>query len=105
MNARDIVVIGGSAGGLQSIRELIAALPRGLPASCMAVLHVPGDRESTADRILQGAGKLKVRFASDSETLSHGTLVLAPPDRHLLVRGDHARLSAGPRENFWRPSM
>lgn len=56
MSARDIVVIGGSAGGLQSLRELLGALPRDLPAACLAVLHVPGDRESAADRILQHAG-------------------------------------------------
>lgn len=87
------------------MRELLAALPGDLPAVCLAALHVPSDRESAADEILQGTGKLKVRFAKDAEPLQHGTLLLAPPDRHLLVKDDHVRLSAGPRENFWRPSI
>ena len=31
-----------------------------------------------------------------------GTIYVAPPDRHMLLHGDHLLLSAGPKENFTR---
>jgi hypothetical protein len=39
----DIIVIGGSAGGLEAIRELAPLLPADLPAAVFVTLHVyPG---------------------------------------------------------------
>ena len=39
MSQRDIVVIGASAGGLQALSTIVQALPAGLPASVLVVMH------------------------------------------------------------------
>ena len=40
MPGHDIIVIGASAGGVQTLVELVGALPRDLPASVFIVIHV-----------------------------------------------------------------
>jgi len=105
VSGHDIIVIGASAGGLQALRDLVRGLPRNLSAACFAVLHMQLGRDSSIASILAGEGTLPVRFAEDGERIRRGTLLLAPQDRHLIVRGDCVSLSGGPRENFWRPSI
>ena len=46
MPGHDIIVIGGSAGGLEGLRALVRLLPRDLPAALFVVLHIPADRKS-----------------------------------------------------------
>lgn len=105
MSGHDIIVLGASAGGLQPLKEIVAALPRDFPAACFAVLHMSRDRGSAIPEILRGAGALAVKFAEDGEPIRPGTLLVAPPDRHLIIRPESVRVSGGPRENFWRPSI
>ena len=104
-DGHDIVVAGASSGGLDALKQLLAALPGDLPLALFVVLHLPPGWTSQFPEILNKSGKLACRFAADGELIEHGTLLLAPADRHLLVKRGHVRLSRGPRENFWRPSI
>jgi two-component system, chemotaxis family, protein-glutamate methylesterase/glutaminase len=105
LDTRDLIVIGASAGGVEALRVIAAALPAELPASILAVVHFPSYSVSTLPEILQRAGPLPARHPEDGERIRRGVLYLAPPDRHLLVeRGGTLRLSAGPRENGHRPA-
>ena len=48
------------------------------------------------------------RLPTDGEVLEAGTLYLAPPDRHLLVKdgsAPHLLVTKGPRENHYRPAV
>jgi two-component system, chemotaxis family, protein-glutamate methylesterase/glutaminase len=105
VGGHDIIVIGASAGGLQALNELVDCLPRNLPAVCLAVLHIAHGRDSAIPSILNGRDTLAVKFAENGERMRHGALLLAPTGRHLVVERDRVRLSGGPRENFWRPSI
>lgn len=98
------MAIGGSAGGIQALTELVSHLPAALHVPIVVVVHAaPGP--SVLPLILQRAGRLPAVHAIDGQVLEPGCIVVAPPDRHLVVDGSTVRLSSGPRENGYRPSV
>jgi two-component system chemotaxis response regulator CheB len=102
---RDAIVVGASAGGIRALKSVLAGLPAELPASVLAVVHIPAQANSVLPMILDGSGPLPAKFAEDGERLSRGRVYVAPPDRHLLVDRGHVRLTRGPRENRVRPCI
>jgi two-component system chemotaxis response regulator CheB len=103
--ARDLVVIGASAGGVEALKTLVARLPADIPAAICIVLHLAPTRASALAGILGRAGDLPCRSASDGERLRPGHILVAPPDHHLVVEDGRVRLTAGPRENGHRPAV
>jgi two-component system chemotaxis response regulator CheB len=103
VNARDIVVVAASQGGLDALKTTVAKLPVDLPASIFVVLHI-GPWPSGLPDLLSAEHRLPVVHASDGETITTGTIYVAPPDRHMLLHDHHLLLSAGPKENFTRPA-
>jgi two-component system chemotaxis response regulator CheB len=103
---RDIVVIGGSAGGLAALLKLLAGLPRDLPAALLVVLHHSSGRNGALPKILARAGPLTASYAVHGETLRRGHVAVASPDHHLLlVEGGITALDDGPREHWNRPAV
>jgi two-component system, chemotaxis family, protein-glutamate methylesterase/glutaminase len=102
---RDLVVIGASAGGIEALKHLVSGLGPELPAAVCVVLHISPSSPSALARILQRAGPLPCHEAMDGERLRTGEIIVAPPDRHLVIEDGRARLSVGPRENGHRPSV
>src|SRR3954451_21952270 len=102
---RDLIVVGASAGGVEALERLVGGLPPELPASMFVVLHLLPTGTSMLDSILSRAGPLPATVAEDGERFERGHIYVAPPDRHLLIRGDRVQLSLGPRENGHRPAI
>ena len=105
MNARDVIVIGASAGGLQALTELVRALPSDLKAAVFVVRHVAAGAESNLPRLLEQAGQLKASHAVDREGFINGHIYVAPPDYHLMLEDGRIVLSNGPKENRARPAI
>jgi two-component system chemotaxis response regulator CheB len=101
---RDIVVICSSAGGVEALTSLVAALPANLPASLFVVQHVPARHQSLLPQLLTKAGKLPASHPEDGEPIVSGHIYVAPPDRHLLIAESTVRVLRGPRENGHRPA-
>jgi two-component system chemotaxis response regulator CheB len=99
-----VVVIGASAGGVQPLKEVIGGLPPDLEAAVAVVLHVPATG-SRLPKILSASGQLPATHATDGDELTPGRIYVAPPDRHLLLRGDRCVVVNGPRENGYRPAI
>ena len=105
MPAHDLIVVGASAGGVEALQLLVAALPRALPAAVCVVLHLPGQATSVLPQILGRAGPLPASHAGDGEQLQPGRIYVAPPNRHLIVQDGHLALSDAARENSHRPAI
>ncbi len=103
--ARDLIVVGASAGGVEALKAFVAGLPADLPAAVLVVLHLPTSRTSALATILGRSGPLRAEFARAGQPLTHGLIQVAPPDHHLLVTDGVVALSHHPAENGHRPSV
>jgi two-component system chemotaxis response regulator CheB len=92
-----VVVVGASAGGVEALTRLVADLPSDL-AAAVVVLHIPARSASVLPDILD-------RAAVDGDLLQDGVITVAPPDRHVFVRGDRLEVVRAPRENGHRPAI
>ncbi|HEY7614743.1 MAG TPA: chemotaxis protein CheB [Gemmatimonadales bacterium] len=105
MARREIVVIGGSAGAIESVTEIVCGLPAGFPAAVFIVVHVPGSVSSALPRILSRAGALAAVHPENEAPIEPARIYVAPPDCHLFIEDDRIRLSRGPKENGHRPAI
>ncbi|MEG1324765.1 MAG: chemotaxis protein CheB [Janthinobacterium sp.] len=103
-----LIVMGASVGGVSALSTIFAALPANFPAAILAVMHV-GARNSVLPEILSKTSALPVRFAEEREPVRAGRILLAPPDRHMLVANlagqAMVELTRGPKENHTRPAI
>ena len=105
MANRDIVVIGGSAGCIEGLKQIIRAFPQDLAAAVFVVVHqAPRDRSFIA-HILNSLNSVPAADAADGDRIVEGKIYVAPPDRHLLIGRDHLHLTRGPKEGLHRPSI
>jgi len=105
LSSRDIVVIGASAGGVTALREIVSALPPGLPAAVFIVLHISRDAPSLLADILTEVGPLPARTAADGEAVEPGVVYVAQSDHHLVLKDDRVRVLFGPKQDHHRPSI
>jgi two-component system chemotaxis response regulator CheB len=102
---RGLVVVGGSAGGIEALRELVSGLPPDFAAAVLVVVHVPPAGTSALPLILDRRGPLPARHARDGQELRAGEVLVAPPDHHLMVIDGRVSLTRGPQENGHRPAV
>jgi two-component system chemotaxis response regulator CheB len=98
------VAVAASAGGVEALSEFVSPFPADFPGTVLVVMHLSPASTSVLPRILARAGKLPVRHPVDGERLPRGVILVAPPDRHMIVADGSIRLLIGARENGHRPS-
>lgn len=105
MPAPRIVVVGASAGGVESLSAMVSSLAADLDAALFIVLHIPPNQVSRLPQILSNKGALPAKHPVDGEEILAGQIYVAPPDHHLLVQGGRVVVTRGPKENRHRPSI
>lgn len=105
MATRDIIVIGSSAGGVEALQRLCAALPADLPAAVFIAQHLSPASRSMLPLLLDRAGPLPVRSPRDGDPIERGVIYVAAPDHHMLVREHTVLMRRGPHENRTRPAV
>ncbi len=100
-----VIALGASAGGVDALAAAIATLPATVDAAVLVVLHVSPRGPSVLPEIIERASGLPTHHATDGEKLRAGHVYVAPPDRHLTIRGDVIRVTDGPKENGARPAV
>ncbi len=103
--ARDIIVIGGSAGAYPVIAELLAHLPNGLPAVIGIVIHRGAQSAADWSVSLGRKATLRVVEAVAGVSLERGTAYIAPSDQHMTFSHERAELNAGAKEHSTRPAV
>lgn len=103
-----IVCIGSSTGGTEALREILTALPPDAPAIAI-VQHMPPGFTAAFARRLDGLCRVKVTEAVDGATLKQGEVLIAPGDRHMILRrlpsGYRVTVVEGPYVSRHRPSV
>lgn len=105
MNQRDIIAIGGSAGGFRALRTILENLPPDLPAAILTTLHLNPDASESILRRTASTSPFRVAFAREGERIARGQVYVAPPDHHLIVDGERLLVRRGPMENGSRPAI
>jgi two-component system, chemotaxis family, protein-glutamate methylesterase/glutaminase len=105
VTATAVVAIGASAGGVESLRQLVRELPEDLPAAVLVVLHLSPTSRSLLAPILERSGRLPASQATDHCELRNGRIYVAAPDNHLLIEDHEVRVVRGPSENGVRPAV
>ncbi len=102
----DLIAIGCSAGGVESLRTLLPIVKEQFPASVVVIQH----RSADSPQILQNYFSLicntQVQEPDDKQPIQKGVIYFAPTNYHLLI-DDHRNfnLSIDPLVNYSRPSI
>ncbi len=101
----DLVVIATSAGGLAALSAVLTELPSTFPAAVLVVQHLDPHHKSVIDEILRRRTALKVTQGTEGDAIAPGSVIIAPPDRHLVVNPSGIiSLSEAALVHFVRPS-
>jgi len=106
INGCELLLIGGSAGSLEVLIQVLPRLHKFTAFSLVIVLH----RKSTDDNLLEELIALKtslpVREIEDKTPLEKGSIYVAPADYHLLLEKDRLfGLDVSDKVNYSRPSI
>ena len=102
----ELVVIGGSAGGVDALVGLLPVLPRSFRSAVVCILHVPADRESRLAELFEQRADLPAREARDKEPIEPGVIYFAGSGYHLSVERDRTySLSCEAPVQFARPAI
>jgi two-component system chemotaxis response regulator CheB len=103
-----VVAIGASTGGTEALRAILEVLPADAPGIAI-VQHMPeGFTRAFAQR-LDGLCRVRVKEAEPGDRVEAGQVLIAPGNRHLLLRRSgttyRADLVDGPPVSRHRPSV
>lgn len=101
----NVIVMGGSAGAISALQEVVHGFPSDMNAAVLVVVHLPPRINSALPKILSRAGPLSAVQPQDSEELQNRQIYVAPPDCHLTVARGVVHVRKGPRENGHRPAI
>ena len=103
-----LLAIGSSTGGPNALFALVQQIGPRFPLPIVLTQHMPASFTPILAQQLDRLG-LPCSEAREGDKLVPGRILLAPGDRHLLIRrggiGMTAQISDGPPENFCRPSV
>jgi two-component system chemotaxis response regulator CheB len=102
-----VVAIGASTGGPGAVVDLLRALPRDFAPPILIVQHISAPFAATFVDWLGGQVGRRAVTASDGDPVAagNGRVIMAPPDRHLVVRHGRLRLTDDPERHSCRPSI
>lgn len=103
-----IVVIGASTGGTEAVRCVLEALPQDAPG-IVVVQHMPEGFTASFAKRLNDLCRINVKEAADGDSVLRGHALIAPGNKHTLLKRSGARyyveVRDGPLVSRHRPSV
>jgi two-component system chemotaxis response regulator CheB len=101
-----LIALGASTGGPAALARVLQDLPAPLPMPLLVVQHIGDDGVVFADWLATQTAH-PARYARDGELLdgTKGTVVLAPPNRHLVLQSGRLHLLDEPPLHSCKPSI
>lgn len=103
-----VVVIGASTGGTEALRHYLEAMPHDAPGTVI-VQHMPEHFTKAFASRLNATCRVTVKEAADGDTILPGRALIAPGNKHLLLKRSGARyyveVKDGPLVSRHRPSV
>lgn len=103
-----VVAIGASTGGTQALQRVLSALPRTAPG-IVIVQHMPEHFTTSFANRLNELCAIEVKEAEDGDSVIPGRALIAPGNRHMLLRRSGAKyyveVKNGPLVSRHRPSV
>jgi two-component system chemotaxis response regulator CheB len=103
-----VVVVGASTGGTEALRVFLEALPEDAPG-IVIVQHMPEHFTEAFAKRLDGLCRITVKEAADNDSVIRGRALIAPGNRHTLLKRSGARyyveVREGPLVCRHRPSV
>ena len=107
MTTEKIVVIGASTGGTEAVRTVLEKLPQDAPGMVI-VQHMPEGFTASFAKRLNDLCRINVREAKDGDSVLRGHALIAPGNKHTLIKRSGARyyveVRDGPLVSRHRPS-
>lgn len=100
-----MIVIGGSLGGTDALKEILQRLPADFPHPIAVALHRHKDSGGMLLPMIQRGCPLAVREVEDKDEIKPSCVYVCPADYHLMIEGNSFALSTDDLVNFARPSV
>ncbi|HSD09249.1 chemotaxis protein CheB [Flavobacterium sp.] len=101
-----VVIIGGSAGSLQALMNILPAIPAITTFALVIVLHRRSTDDLTLERLIKIRTKIPVEIIEDKLPFLPGYLYIAPSNYHLLFeKNGTLALDSSEKVNYSRPSI
>lgn len=102
----ELIVIGGSAGSLQPLLNIVGTLKSTYEIPILLVMHRNTSHSSALEELLSMRTQLVAREIEEKDRIVGGSIFICPPDYHILIEKDHTfSLDDSEKVNFSRPSI
>lgn len=101
-----VVIIGGSAGSLNALMQILPDLSQLNGFAVVIVLHRKSTDDQTLEELIALKSNITVKIVEDKVPLVPGYIYVAPSNYHLLFeRNDTLSLDISEKINYSRPSI
>lgn len=100
------IVIGGSAGSVKIIYNLLKILPNNFPIPIIIALHRPEEENSHMGELFKEISTLPVIEPSHRQEIESNMIYLAPSGYHIVIETDYTiNIDKSPLVHYSRPSI
>ena len=101
-----VVIIGGSAGSLQVLLQILPFVEKTVSFAIVIVVHRKNSDEQTLEDLIALKSKIKVKEVEDKVKLEAGFIYISPSNYHLLFeKNETLSLDTSEKINYSRPSI